>query len=236
MLIMESGTKTWRAFESRAQNAELTIATRSGGAALKATIETAELYMQALRLVDGPEDRRRIDAKCKELIKKAESLKSLRDDAHHGREEMPLLVPPVSPRKLTTRENIILLEGSKLNNFVFKPWDKEPADAEFRLNPGEEPFLDAPELPLSDIQLESFDGWKRPAEALSSVRFPDAAGDNGITMTMINISQVDLVQDLTSDCSVVASLCAGTSRVSRGHQKVRDIGVPNLCSNIDIFH
>jgi hypothetical protein len=31
---------------------------------------------------------------------------------------------------------------------------------------------------------------------------------------------VDLVQDITTDCSVVASLCAGTARASKGHGKV----------------
>lgn len=33
--------------------------------------------------------------------------------------------------------------------------------------------------------------------------------------------RVDLVQDVTSDCSVVASLCALTARVERGHSNVR---------------
>ena len=32
--------------------------------------------------------------------------------------------------------------------------------------------------------------------------------------------QIDLVQDLTNDCSVVASLCAGTARAERGHPSV----------------
>lgn len=212
----------WTAVEIRARNAEKAIASKSGtSATLKATIEAAELYMQALRLTDSPTERKRIDAKCKDLIKAAENLKSRQDGSpDRSKDEKPLLQPPISPRKLTTREKIILLEGSKLNNFVFKPWEKEPTDEEFALRDGEEPYVDSPELPLSDIQLESFDGWKRPAEALSAVRFPGAVERNEITMTMRHIDKVDLVQDLTSDCSVVASLCAGTSRVSRGHQKV----------------
>lgn len=32
---------------------------------------------------------------------------------------------------------------------------------------------------------------------------------------------IDLVQDITTDCSVVASLCACTSRALKGHGKVR---------------
>lgn len=38
---------------------------------------------------------------------------------------------------------------------------------------------------------------------------------------MISHAKLDLVQDITSDCSVVASLCAGTARVERGYAKVR---------------
>lgn len=219
---MAETPRPWSGTESRARAAERAISTKSStNATLKATIDAAELYMQALKLADSPLDRKRIDAKCKELINRAEDLKSRQDITPNGKSEVPLLKPPFSPRKLTTRENIILLEGSKLNGFIFKPWDKEPTDEEFALKDGEEPFVDAPELPLSDVQLESFDGWKRPAEALSAVRFPGSAESNNITMTMRDISKVDLVQDLTSDCSVVASLCAGTSRVGRGHQKVR---------------
>ena len=32
--------------------------------------------------------------------------------------------------------------------------------------------------------------------------------------------QIDLVQDMTSDCSVVASLCVLVARAERGHSKV----------------
>jgi calpain-7 len=31
---------------------------------------------------------------------------------------------------------------------------------------------------------------------------------------------IDLVQDAASDCSVVASLCAGVARADRGHDEV----------------
>lgn len=32
--------------------------------------------------------------------------------------------------------------------------------------------------------------------------------------------KVDLVQDVTSDCSVVASLCASSARAAKGHSAV----------------
>jgi calpain-7 len=34
------------------------------------------------------------------------------------------------------------------------------------------------------------------------------------------VSEIDLVQDITTDCSVVASLCAGTSRALKGHGRL----------------
>ena len=37
---------------------------------------------------------------------------------------------------------------------------------------------------------------------------------------MVAVKPSDLVQDITTDCSVVASLCAGSARVSRGHSEV----------------
>lgn len=46
------------------------------------------------------------------------------------------LRPPVSKRKLTTREEIIILEGAKLNEFVFPPWNRPPAPLEFVVSDG----------------------------------------------------------------------------------------------------
>lgn len=223
---MGDAAPSWRSVEARAVQAESTISSKSGTtAALKATIESAELYMQALKLTDSPTDRKRLDSKCKELINRAEALKNEKDGLTNDFKDVPLLTIPLSRRKLTTRENIILLEGSKLNGFIFKPWDKEPEAQEFVLMPGEQPFTDLPTLALSEVQLECFDGWKRPAEALSAVRFPGTGEDREITMSTKNLSKIDLVQDLTSDCSVVASLCAGSSRVARGHQKISSTSV-----------
>jgi calpain-7 len=40
---------------------------------------------------------------------------------------------------------------------------------------------------------------------------------------MSAINDIDLVQDITTDCSVVASLCACTARALKGQGKVRII-------------
>lgn len=37
---------------------------------------------------------------------------------------------------------------------------------------------------------------------------------------MTAVNEIDLVQDITTDCSVVASLCAETARMSKGHGTV----------------
>jgi calpain-7 len=194
-------------------------------AALEATIKSAELYFQALRLAAKPQDKTRLDAKVNGLLAQAERLK-------HGRDAKPTatqaprkenLKEPVSTRSLTTRENIIILEGSKLNGFIFKPWPGPPSQDEFTHRDGENLFTDANELPLSATQLESFDGWKRPHQALASVfsnGSSEGAPDEGAVMHLP--VPMDLVQDMTSDCSVVASLCALTSRTERGFPKVRE--------------
>ena len=187
----------------------------SVSAKLKAAIESAEFYMQALHITQNPEDRKVIDSKCKELIERGTHLK-LGQDAAPRRSPT---VYPVSMRKLTTRENIIMLEGSKLNGFVFKPWDRPPLQDEFALEHGEEPFIDSKPLPLSQAQLEAFGGWKRPKDALALIEIVKDGHSLPNDPTMAFPAKVDLVQDLTSDCSVVASLCAGTSRVERGHAK-----------------
>lgn len=210
--------------EEQAQSIEKTIASKTNdNGALEATIKSAELYLQALHLADKPSDRKRLDARFKELLGRAERLKASRDGATPStpkKEVNVRLKAPVSNRKLTTRENIILLEGAKLNGFLFKPWTGPPSSDEFSLRVSGVPFTDSSPLPLSSAQLESFDGWKRPHQALPSVNSDPSGEDSPGEAVMHLAVSMDLVQDMTSDCSVVASLCALTSRVERGHPKV----------------
>ena len=79
---------------------------------------------------------------------------------------------------------------------------------------------DTPELPLSSSQMEVFDGWKRPEEIMLQPSIGVEDSNIGLGPTMVSHANVDLVQDITTDCSVVASLCAGTARAERGHVKV----------------
>lgn len=70
-------------------------------------------------------------------------------------------------------------------------------------------------FPLSAIQLEVFDAWRRPRELLEQSHTTPAW-----CPTMLTHGRVDLVQDVTTDCSVVASLCAATARSERGYTDV----------------
>lgn len=77
---------------------------------------------------------------------------------------------------------------------------------------------------MSDAQREIFDGWRRPDAALPppSLRISTSVG---LSPTMIAKGPSDLVQDVTTDCSVVASLCAVSARTERGHSTVSPIAM-----------
>ena len=72
------------------------------------------------------------------------------------------------------------------------------------------------DLQLSDAQKGVFAGWRRPLEA--SDPGEQRRGDEASLMTAAH--DLDLIQDITTDCSVVASLCAGAARANRGHPNV----------------
>ena len=74
---------------------------------------------------------------------------------------------------------------------------------------------DNAKLPLSAVQLDVFDAWRRPREHLSTICPAQAR-----CSSMLVHGRIDLVQDITTDCSVVASLCAAIARSERGHADV----------------
>lgn len=62
-----------------------------------------------------------------EVLSRAEEIQA-------ATEWSPKLIPleaPVSGRALSKREEIILLEGSKLHGFIFPPWKSDPEDSVF---------------------------------------------------------------------------------------------------------
>ena len=99
--------------------------------------------MKALKLASVQKDKHALDAKCKEWLTRAEKIKESKDWQAAARlhdRTVPEPRLPVSTRKLTTREEIILLEGAKLNGFIFPPWSSPPGSDEFKREDGESPF------------------------------------------------------------------------------------------------
>ena len=93
-------------------------------------------------------------------------------------------------------------------------------------------FVVLPDLPLnvlrdpspfelSSLQNAVFDGWRRPKEIANLQNHNTSVyRATNIEPTMTSNNKIDLVQDMTSDCSVVASLCALVARAEQGHIKV----------------
>ena len=80
---------------------------------------------------------------------------------------------------------------------------------------------DPVDLKLSDAQRDIFKGWRRPIHIFGwppDDQHHTASQDPAFLMAASR--EIDLVQDITSDCSVVASLCASTARALKGHGKV----------------
>ncbi|KAF4456914.1 hypothetical protein F53441_1038 [Fusarium austroafricanum] len=180
--------------EKRAQATESLIRTSSGQAALDYSVQAAELYMRAAGEASSKKDATRLRLKCQQLIGQAEKLKA----------------------ELTQTPSL-LLRTSQLHGNLFPPWSKEPSDRDFQLPPGKQPFTDNATFALSPRQTATFGGWKRPRDLYRDVETDDEA--------FMNSSRgCDLVQDVTTDCSVVASLCA-SMRILTGRNSVKPIGI-----------
>ncbi|RBR12689.1 uncharacterized protein FIESC28_08525 [Fusarium coffeatum] len=175
--------------EKRAQATESLIPASSGQAALDHTVQAAELYMRAAGEAPTKKDATRLRLKCQQLIAQAERLK-----AH------------------LTQTPGVLLQTSRLHGNLFPPWSNEPSDEDFELPPGHDPFTDNATFTLSPRQAATFGGWRRPRDLHHDIE-PDRDA-------LMNSSHgCDLVQDVTTDCSVVASLCAAM-RILTGRNSV----------------
>ncbi|KAK3938509.1 calpain-like protease [Diplogelasinospora grovesii] len=180
--------------EARALEHERRLAHTSGNEALQHAIAAADLYMQAARKSTNASERDRLSRKCKELIALGERLKE-NAKAASAASQPPV---PESTRPLATAEKVIVLGSSRLRGNVFPPWDAVPDANTFA---GEGVHSDPSVFSLSPEQQDIFAGWKRPAEI-----FPDCASKEDSFMAAA--TETDLAQDLATDCSVVASLCA----------------------------
>ncbi|KAF9875666.1 PALB protein [Colletotrichum karsti] len=181
------------------------MAKSTGREALNHAIAAADLYMKAAKEASSPVDRARFRKQCEKLILRAEQLKAssppaISVNATPNVGSATNAAARCHVRQIPTGERTILLRSSRLHGNIFPPWQSDPADSTFTLPEGGQVFSDPAEYTMSARQHDILDGWKRPVEkaALQSV-------DEDFMATK---GACDLVQDITTDCSVVASLCA----------------------------
>jgi len=161
--------------------------------------------MKAAQEAKAQEQRARLSRKCSELLTLAERLKLAAAN--------PDPPGPKSTRELTTAEKVIILRASKIHGKLFPPWDHPPGPDAFVMKDGEELYVDSSAYTLSPAQQELLAGWKRPSELIGS------AGDGPLDPLKLSddlmkaSGDCDLVQDMVTDCSVVASLSAAMSHL-----------------------
>jgi calpain-7 len=116
--------------------------------ALQRAIAAAEAYMKAFKLSSRESERVRLKGQCSKVLAIAEKIKQQNSwtvTSNGKKEKGPspkILKAPVSQRKLTTREEVIILESSKLHGFIFPPWTSDPqADSFCKEGKGEAQFM-----------------------------------------------------------------------------------------------
>ncbi|KAL7929469.1 hypothetical protein V8C35DRAFT_325054 [Trichoderma chlorosporum] len=176
---------------AKSSDVESLLATSTGQKALDYAIQAAELYMRAAAEKGiGKDEAARRRRKCQQLIALAEQLKG------------QLTASPAS----RPVDSLNILRGaSRLHGSYYPPWGEDPSDAQFELGANLKPFADDTVFPLSETQVANFSAWRRPHELFG----PFSAGEDDILMTQG--TRFDLAQDITTDCSVVASLSAAAS-------------------------
>ncbi|KAJ1335251.1 calpain-7 [Microdochium nivale] len=200
--------------EARAKERERLATVTSGQAALDHAIGAAELYMKAASQSASPAEKTRLKQKCSDLIKLAERLKNRPPAANNVRVVEERLRMPRIMREVPTKEKTILYRGARLHGNIFPPWESEPDPSEFE----GDLFVDPSVYSLSDRQQVVFDGWKRPLEITAFDRGADVGEAASLMMEVQE--DYDLVQDVTTDCSVVASLCASIKHLKPGPESI----------------
>ncbi|KAI9016376.1 hypothetical protein CLU79DRAFT_763565 [Phycomyces nitens] len=109
--------------------------------------------------------------------------------------------------RLSSAEIEVLKYTSNVNGKIFLPWiDSSDLKEKFSFDTK---FLDPDgTLRLSDKQLAIFGGWKRPKQFMSQPQ-------------MIRlISSTNIIQDIVTDCSFVASLCVAAAYEQRFNKQL----------------
>ncbi|KAG6018363.1 hypothetical protein E4U43_002522 [Claviceps pusilla] len=204
--------------------AEAILATKSDGRnALEHAIKAAELYMKAAERGLDKVDAARLRQKCQEQIVYAEKLKARFAPAAHGAQ-----APAVLP---ASKASDILIQGSKLHKCEFPPWNQDPTSIDLERNLDNSPefigdvmIRDDTVFTLSPAQLENFAAWARPDELVKTG--PDFPQQSHEDVMMQTSEDSDLVQDITTDCSVVASLSAAYNVLVGKHAVLSSIFYP----------
>jgi calpain-7 len=182
-----------------------------------------------------PAEKSRLKQKCNDLISLAERLKKIAKAGDSVSIVEKRLKLPRIVRQLPTSEKNILLRGSKLHGSIFPPWESDPDPDDFTGTP----FSDTVDFPLSGRQKSVFAGWKRSTELVGPTG--NDADQGNLRRSLMEAEQdYDLVQDITTDCSVVASLCASIKHLQPGPYSIlsalmfpvdSDQGQPKVSSN-----
>ncbi|KAG5975433.1 hypothetical protein E4U55_007690 [Claviceps digitariae] len=214
--------------------AEAVLSTKSEGrSALEHAIKAAELYMKAAEQVLDKVDAARLRQKCQEQIVYAEKLKarlastaSASSSAAHGPHG------PHGPRAIqspsilsASKASDILIQSSRLHKCEFPPWNQDPASIDFERNLDNSPgFIDDTVFTLSPAQMENFAAWVKPDELFKiDSKFCQQSHEHVMMQTS---DDSDLVQDITTDCSVVASLSAAYNVLVGKHAVLSSIFYP----------
>jgi calpain-7 len=104
--------------------------------ALKNAILATEIYMKAIKLASSAAERDKLKAKCMRVLARAEEIKQMKNWSLPVNQDGMVtrgrrLKTPSSLRALSTREEVILLESSKLHGFIFPPWQSDPTEEFF---------------------------------------------------------------------------------------------------------
>ena len=109
---------------------------------MESLINDAQRCMEEIRISSDSRRRESLKRKFHNLLNQAEKLKVeqhfIASTCHEETSvkcstfgQTPKSEPPLSTRTLSTREKIILLEGSKLYGAVFPPWNTAPCVTDF---------------------------------------------------------------------------------------------------------
>jgi calpain-7 len=146
-----------------------------------------------------------------------------------AREEFNRVVKKLEQIKKVERNSDQLASRDRTEGHVFEshmarcsphytpfPLWEAPKSQLFQIVAGEALFVDDTDFALSVEQLGVLDGWRRPDEIFES----HAGHEDPDQLFMRPALNNDLVQDMTTDCSVVASLCAAMRILRHGSKSV----------------